>query len=115
MDEIDMYFKQLEEYREPIDITIDINDFGRKKTKEKETHKHSYIYDRHYGCNVCRTCGLASEPDFVVEKRPHYINKPCRRIQHFTNIVNNVQHRFKLDSDDTALQAKKQTLVDSKR
>ena len=36
MDEIDMYFKQLEEYREPIDITIDINDFGRKKTKETE-------------------------------------------------------------------------------
>ncbi len=33
MDDIDMYFKQLEEYREPIDITIDINDFGRKKNK----------------------------------------------------------------------------------
>ena len=38
MDEIDMYFKQLEEYREPIDITIDISDFGRKKTKETEAH-----------------------------------------------------------------------------
>ena len=110
MDEIDMYFKQLEEYREPIGITIDINDFGRKKTKEKETRKHSYIYDRHYGCNICRTCGLASEPDFVVEKRPHYINKPCRRIQHLTNILNNVQHRFKPDIDDATLQAIKTNL-----
>ncbi len=104
MDEIDMYFKQLEEYREPIDIAIDINDFGRKKTKEKETQKHSYIYDRHYGCNVCRTCGIASEPDFVVEKRTPYNARPCRRMQHLINILNNVQHRFKPDVDDTTLQ-----------
>jgi len=110
MDEIDMYFKQLEEYREPVDITIDINDFGRKKTKEKETHKHSYIYDRHYGCNVCRTCGIASEPDFVVEKRTPYNAKPCRRMQHLINILNNVQHRFKPDVDDTTLQAIKTNL-----
>jgi len=110
MDEIDMYFKQLEEYKEPADITIDINDFGRKKAKERETHKHSYIYDRSYGCSVCRTCGLASEPDFVVEKRTPYNPKPCRRIQHLTNILNNVQHRFKPDIDDVALQAIKTNL-----
>ncbi len=110
MEEIDMYFKQLEEYREPIDITIDINDFGRKKAKETETHKHSYIYDRHYGCNICRTCGLASEPDFVVEKRTPYNTKPCRRTQHLINILNNVQHRFKPDIDDTTLEAIKTNL-----
>ena len=110
MDEIDMYFKQLEEYREPIDITIDISDFGRKKTKETEAHKHSYIYDRHYGCNMRRTCGIASEPDFVVEKRTPYNAKPCRRMQHLVNILNNVQHRFKPDIDDTTLEAIKRNL-----
>ena len=110
MDEIDMYFKQLEEYREPIDITIDISDFGRKKTKETEAHKHNYIYDRHYGCNICRACGIASEPDFVVEKRTPYNAKPCRRMQHLVNILNNVQHRFKPDIDDTTLEAIKRNL-----
>ena len=36
MDEIDMYFKQLEEYREPVDITIDINDFDERKQRKKK-------------------------------------------------------------------------------
>ena len=30
MDEIDIYFKQLEEYQEPIDIILDIDDIFKK-------------------------------------------------------------------------------------
>ncbi len=104
MDEIDIYFKQLEEYREPIDIILDIDDIFKKKTASK-THKHKYIYDRQYGCQVCSTCGVSSEPGFVIEKSSPSNNKQCRRMQHLMNILNNVQHRFKPDIDDAVLQA----------